>query len=283
MSGGAGNPATLRKRATVAIERINQTDHFKFRWGKLDKYHKADLAGHIRKTGKGLDPVLLWQDSEASQDTSAALVLIDGEHRLAAYKAAGWKRGIPAVILHCDRRTALLAAVGANAKQVLPLSRTERTDAAWRLVREPVEPSYTRKEIVGMASVSARTVNYMRSRWTEMVKAGQEPTGEWWCDRSGPSEEREGSEMTDARREREIAILVSEIRDVIDRRKRPEKAILRDGWAVDTAILEAIGDKRFKELADYFFGENEERDEWFGDTLTDDADCSDDEMEDVNF
>ncbi len=283
MSGGAGNSATLRKRATVAIERINQTDHFKFRWGKLDGYHKADLAGHIRKTGKALDPVLLWRDSEASDDTNAPLVLIDGEHRLAAYKAVGWKRGVPAIILHCDRRAALLAALGTNAKQVLPLSRTERTDAAWRLVREPVEPSYTRKEIVGMASVSARTVNYMRSRWAEMVKAGQEPTGEWGRDRSGPSEEREGSEMTDARREREIAILVSEIRDVIDRRKRPEKAILRDGWAVDTAILEAIGDKRFKDLADYFFGENEERDEWFGDTLTDDADCSDDDMDDVNF
>lgn len=283
MSGGAGNPATLRKRATVAIERINQTDHFKFRWGKLDKYHKADLAVHIRKTGKALDPVLLWQDSEASQDASAALVLIDGEHRLAAYKAAGWRRGIPAVILHSDRRTALLAALGANAKQVLPLSRTERTDAAWRLVREPVKPSYTRKEIVGMASVSARTVNYMRSRWAEMVKAGQEPTGEWGRDRSGQSDDWDGSEMTDARREREIAILVSEIRDVIDRRKRPEKAILRDGWAVDTAILEAIGDKRFKDLADYFFGENEERDEWFGDTLADDADCSDDEMDDVSF
>ncbi len=280
MSGGAGNPATLLKRATVAIERINQTDDFKFRWGKLDGHHKADLAGHIRKTGKTLDPVLLWRDSE---DAKAPLVLIDGEHRLAAYKVVGWKKGIPAVILHCDRRTALLAALGANAKHVLPLSQTERTDAAWRLVREPVQPPYTRKEIVGMASVSARTVNYMRSRWTEMVKAGQEPTGEWWRDRSGPSEEREGSEMTDARREREIAILVSEIRDVIDRRKRPEKAILRDGWAVDTAILEAIGDKRFKELADYFFGENEERDEWFGDTLTDDVDCLADDMEDVNF
>ncbi|MCD1265998.1 hypothetical protein B5M44_12720 [Shinella sumterensis] len=280
MSGGAGNPATLRKRATVAIERINQTDHFKFRWGKLDKYHKADLAGHLRKTGKALDPVLLWRDSE---DGNAALVLIDGEHRLAAYKAVGWKKGVPAIILHCDRRTALLAALGANAKHVLPLSQTERTDAAWRLVREPVQPPYTRKEIVGLASVSARTVNYMRSRWTEMVKAGQEPTGEWGRDRSGHSEDRDGSEMTDARREREIAILVSEIRDVIDRRKRPEKAILRDGWAVDTAILEAIGDKRFKDLADYFFGENEERNEWFGDTLTDDADCSGDDMDDVNF
>lgn len=77
MSGGAGNPATLRKRATVAIERINQTDHFKFRWGKLDKYHKADLAGHLRKTGKALDPVLLWRDSE---DWNAAL-----------YSAAIWK------------------------------------------------------------------------------------------------------------------------------------------------------------------------------------------------
>ncbi|MCZ7494300.1 hypothetical protein O8B39_07310 [Agrobacterium rhizogenes] len=283
MSGAAGNPATLRKKATVAIERIDQTDDFKFRWGKLDKYHKADLAGHLRKTGKAFDPVLLWRDSDGSGDARTPLVLIDGEHRPAAYKAVGWKKGVPAIILHCDRRTALLAALGANAKHVLPLSQTERTDAAWRLVREPVQPPYTRKEIVGLASVSARTVNYMRSRWTEMVKAGQKPTGEWGRDRSGQSEEREGSEMSDARREREIAILVSEIRDVIDRRKRPEKAILRDGWAVDTAILEAIGDKRFKDLADYFFGENEERDEWFGDTLADDADCSDDDMDDVNF
>ncbi|MCZ7908334.1 MULTISPECIES: ParB/RepB/Spo0J family partition protein [Agrobacterium] len=263
---------------------ITRSDDFKFRFGKLDRHHKADLAGHLRRTGKPLDPVLLWRDMTADEVDVVPLILLDGEHRIAAYKAVGDQGRVPAIILHCDRRTALLAALGGNAKYVLSLSQMERTDAAWRLVREPVEPSYTRKEIVGMASVSARTVNYMRSRWAEMVKAGQEPTGEWGRDRSDKTTERDGDEMTDARREREIALLVTEIRDVIDRRKRPEKAILRDGQAVDTAIIEALGDKRFKELADYFFGEDEQRDEWLGDTLTDDADCSDNnEVEDANF
>ena len=138
-----------------------------------------------------------------------------------------------------------------------------------------------------MASVSARTVNYMRSRWTEMVKAGQEPTGEWWRDRSGLAVDRDDREMTDAQREREIAILVSEIRDLIDRRKRPEKAILRDSHAVDTAIIDALGDQRFKDLADYFFGGDAEKDEWLLDAAADDDDADapddDDEIEDAQF
>lgn len=281
MSRDGGRFAILRTKANIGFDQITRLDDFKFRSGKLDRHHKADLARHLRRTGKPLDPILLWRDAATGEGDAVPLVLVDGEHRIAAYRAAGGWECIPAITLHCDRRTALLAALGGNAKHVLPLSQTERTDAAWRLVREPVEPPYARKEIVGMASVSARTVNYMRSRWTEMVQAGQEPTGEWWRDRSDKSAERVGDEMTDARREREITILVSEIRDVIDRRKRPEKAILRDGHAVDTAIIKALGDKRFKELADYFFGDNKDQDEWLMDTMSDDAEASDDKDDDA--
>lgn len=273
-----------REKASVVLDQITRSDDFKFRWGKLDRHHKADLAGHLRRTGKPLDPVLLWRDTADDNVFAAPLILLDGEHRICAYQTVGVMDSIPAIILHCDRRTAILAALGGNAKRVLPLSQAERTDAAWRLVRESVTPPYTRKEIVGMASVSARTVNYMRSRWAEMVKAGQEPTGEWWRDRSGLVAEQSCEEMTDARREQEIAILVSEIRDVIDRRKRPDKVILRDGGAVGTAIIEALGDQRFKDLAEYFFGDDQDHDEWCLDAITDEADALEtDEAEDANF
>ncbi len=271
--------AAVRTHALVRLDRITRTDDFTFRRKRLDRHHKADLAGHIRGTGKPLDPVLLWRDASAEDGDAAPLVLLDGAHRIAAYKTANWSEPVPAIVLTCDRRAALLAALGHNARHVLPLSQMERMDAAWRLVRETVEPPYTRAEIVGLAAVSKRTVNYMRRRWAEMRAADEEPCGEWFRDRSGRVNDYEMAlDMTDAQRHREIEALATDIRDVLDRRKRPEKAILVDSYAVNEAIVTALGDPRFKQIAEWFVGGRDNLDEWVADVNEwDDADDGDDE------
>jgi len=251
--------ATIKRAASVALGQITQDDDFWFRRGGIDSAHKADLASTIRNTGKALDPVLLWQP-----EGSDKLILLDGAHRLAAYLAVKWSGEIPAMILAgADRRTALGAALKANSKRALGLSQAERMDAAWRLVREPVTPRFKVREIGFLADVAGRTVDNMRARFRVMHEQGIEITGSWARDRTSAEYGNDPTQgMTDAQRRAEIAKLAGEIRDLIDRRKHPERAILRDSFAVWDAVQEAFGEKTVKSMLEYLLGGEDEADEW---------------------
>lgn len=251
--------ATIKKAASAALGQITQDDGFWFRRGGIDAAHKADLASTIRNTGKALDPVLLWQPEGGEKP-----ILLDGAHRLAAYRAANWAGEIPAVILvGVDRRTALGAALKANAKRALGLSQAERMDAAWRLVREPVAPRFKVREIVYLADVAASTVDNMRARFRVMHEEGIEITDSWARDRRTlPQDDEALDRMTDAQRRAEITKLAAEIRDLIDRRKHPERMILRESEAVWEAVHEAFGEVATKRMLDYLLGGEDEADDW---------------------
>lgn len=245
----------------VELSRINRRSaDFRFRSAGIDQGHKADLARTLAgKGGQPLDPVALWEDPEAGP--KAKLQVLDGIHCVAAYHSVGWVGPIPAVIFRGDRREALGVALSRNARHVLPLPQIDRLNAAWRLVREPVVPRFKVVEVARLASVSSRVVDKMRSRWREMREANQEPTGDWSRDQHAVSNEQDEEEtMSERDREAAIKALCGEIRDVLDRRKRPDRAILRDGDAVGEAVVRALGDQRFKAIASYFFGNAEE--EW---------------------
>ncbi|HHW34668.1 MAG TPA: ParB N-terminal domain-containing protein [Paracoccus solventivorans] len=255
------NPMTIQRAALVALDRIAYEDDFRFRAGSVDPAHKADLASTIKNTGKALDPVLLWQPPEDGE----RLVLLDGAHRVAAYQAAKWQREIPALVLvGADRRAALGAALKANSKRTLGLSQAERMDAAWRLVREPVEPRFKVREIAHLADVAARTVKYMRARFRTMHEEGTEITGSWARDRrSLPQDDEELVRMSDARRRAEIEKLAADVRDLFDRRKHPERVILCDSYAVWEAVEAALGEKAMKEMLAYLLGgDDDEANEW---------------------
>ncbi|WBU54632.1 hypothetical protein [Paracoccus sp. SCSIO 75233] len=240
----------------IDLGRINRRPgDFCFRWGGVDRHHKADLVQALgRNGGKPFDPVTLWVDPEAQANSK--LTVLDGLHRIAAYHAAKWSGPIPAVILQVTRKDALAVALKENTRHVLPFSQAERMDAAWRLVREPVKPRFKVNEVARLASVSGRVVDKMRARWTLMQERGEEPTGGWSRDQHeepyGPDEGWQP--MTDKARERATKELTGMIRDLLDRRKHPEMPILRDAEAVNRAVLDALGDQRFNELCEYQHG-----------------------------
>jgi hypothetical protein len=95
----------------------------------------------------------------------------------------------------------------------------------------------------------------MRKRFKAMQEAANEPTGDWMRDRHGREWSGEDlPQMSEAQRTAGIAGLVRDIRDLFDRRKHPERAILRDTEAVDTALIEALGFPRMRGIADYLCG-----------------------------
>jgi hypothetical protein len=253
--------ATTRKEALVALHAISYDAAFDFRANGIETTHKADLASIIRNTGKALDPVTLWRDGR--QSGAGKLTLLDGAHRIEAYRAVGWAEPIPAIIYECDRKTALANALSGNSRRTLQLTQAERMDAAWRLVRELVEPRFTVKEIVAAAGVSQRNVKYMRSRFRTMHEEGTEITGQWHRDRTSQEQADDPAGMlSDVQRRAGIHELVKDFRDMLDRRKHPERLILRDAHAVEEAIVEAVGEKRFKQMIEYHLGEEAEADEW---------------------
>ncbi len=238
--------------ASVALDRIVTSRGFRFREGPLDQYHRDDLARSLTVSAEPFAPLLLWRQRGAPDNTP--LIVLDGEHRLAAYRMVKWPDKVPALILEGDRRSALAAALSANAMPVKPLSLTERLNAAWRLVREDVTPRYKRNEIARLAKVGIRTVANMRARWAVMQTRETAATGNWKRDQRDRTYLIEGEPMlTDAQRGDAIAGLAARLRDLLDYRKNPDP-ILRDAQAVDEAIISAMGERRIYEMASFAGG-----------------------------
>lgn len=272
---------------SVCLNQILTRGEFRFRRTDLDTPHVRQLRQQITNSERPLDPILLWHDPE--KDT---LVLLDGRHRMSAYRAARWKGKVPCLVLIGERRAALLAALGANTRHVLPLSNPERMDAAWRLVREPVTPRFKVNEIAEQSGVSIRTIKTMRKRLALFAANGEEPSGNWAKDRK---DEADGDwvPLSDAQRERGIKNLVADVRDLLDWRKHgSENPILRDSDAVGEAIAIALGAQRVRAIFEYQYGDG--HDEWAafsedlpteatGWTTDDPSEDEDDDLETVPF
>lgn len=243
-----------RERTFVAPRVISIRDDFVARKGAEDRAHVRTLAQAVANQGP-LDPVLLWRDG-------GTLVLLDGAYRLAAYKAAGWNDPIPAIIVLCDRRTALLLAAKANVKDKLSLTPTERADLAWKLVREP-GMDFSKPEIARATGVSTATVARMRARLKVLLGMPEvEITGHWWRDRADEATEGvERDQMSEAERRKVIEEIAKQLRNVLDWRRPGAKTA--DSSIVYAALYEALGVQSVRFFVDWSFGGMaEEAEEW---------------------
>lgn len=249
-------PVTARN-AYVQPREITELDEFFSR--PIDRAHVRTLAQTIERK-ETLDRIVLWHDDRDPE--RPRLVLLDGRHRLAAYRAArgtrkGHNRGIPARILTCDRATAHLRAVEDNAKNRLALTTWQRMDAAWHLVRLFDDNGLSKRQIRDATGASERTVANMRVRWREMIAADKEPTGEWRRDRSDeawqPAEPEEYEQLIETR----LAAF-----------KPAAGAMTRDPDAVVWEVLaRSFGEHRLRQLFEYGLG-GEEPDEFFDHHVT---------------
>ena len=257
--------AVHREKTLVPPKGIIIRADFVARKGAQDRAHVRTLAQAVKNHG-ALDPVLLWRDG-------AALVLLDGAYRLAAYRAAGWRGDVPAIVVSCDRRTALLLAAGANSKDKVGLAPQEKADLAWRLVREP-GMNFSKPELARATGISTATIGRMRARWRVLERVPDvEITGNWWRDRVDSADEAERpGPMSDAQRRQAVDELVKRLRDVLDWRK--PGAATRDSTLTYEALHVALGPQHVRAFADWAFGGigEEEVDEW-GSFAVDDVDA----------
>jgi len=252
---------TCRTARMLPPAEIIRDLEFSFRRdGKPDKAFTRTLAQALR-TGGALDPILVWAEEEEGIATGR-FVLLDGVHRLAAYRSVrgpdGNRKPVPAVVLCGGRKGATLAALRANSRESLPLTLQERADAAWRLVRD-ARYSCTVPETASAAGISPRTVDSMRSRWKAMQAAGKKPSGEWWQDRQDtPPDRSQEPEMTDEQREAAKNELANALR------KTMAPWINKDSQLVAESLRAAIGAHDLRSMAEYLFGAAEgEEDEFY--------------------
>lgn len=253
MTSGAQPNLSQTRTPRFLMPRDIATDAaFQFRQMGTDKAHAKSLAQTLRTVGD-LDPVLVWQEVNADGQPTGRLILLDGHHRLAAYATLkGHREAVPAVVLKGDRAGAMLAAVQANTRDSLPLTKNERMDAAWRLVRLPGK-RLTVPTVAKAAGVGAATVDRMRKRWVEMQAQSKEASGQWWRDRNDELPEmKDRPEMTDAERSAAIEQLAGAIN------KAMGKMPWQDQNLAAEALLRAIGTYKLRTMADYLFGNDDE-------------------------
>jgi len=134
-----------------------------------DEKHVQDLKRGL-EVSKALEPVLVaWIGPDA--------YLIDGHHRMLAYKLARRAEPIPVVSFTGSVDAAVLAAGEANSRAKLPMSTRERMNYGWRLVL--MGKHYTKVMIVQAAGVSDRQVALMR-RAAKDLGSQAFAYREWW-------------------------------------------------------------------------------------------------------
>ncbi len=251
-TGTTASSAPRYEEYDAPLNLIRRDSYFAVRGFKLNPDHVKALAARIRTIGT-LDPVLLWEGG-------GGFVVLDGAHRVAAYGQAGWQERIPAQIVHCDRRNALLLAVQANSKLTLALTNSERWNLAWRLVREADRAGaalFSKRQIVEATGTSKGTVDNMRAALLAFMRAGKKPTGNWVMDRAA-NKSGDWTEMSDE----EAAEMIEQV--ARDLRKALNVRGVRNEQVLAVALQKAVGDHRLREWVDYLYaddGEGEDADE----------------------
>lgn len=239
------------QRRYLQRHEITADDAFQFRQWGIHREHVRGLAQTLRNTGQ-LDPVLVWEEIDAEGRPTGRLILLDGQHRIAAHDTVHkGRKGILAAVFRGNRNEAMLEAVRANSRESLPLTKNERMDAAWRIVRltgkRPTVPA-----TASAAGVAPRTVDMMRKRWAAMQAEGRQATGGWWKDRQDePPQIKDEPEMTDKERQQRVAALAEEIRKALGRQPWQDEQIAAE------ALLFAVGLHKLKSMAGYLFAEEE--------------------------
>lgn len=128
--------------------------------------HILNLARAIKR-GDEMPPILVFP-------IGRDYYVMDGHHRLAAYDNAEWTKAIPAQVFTGSLKEAERVALRSNNKDKLSLTREDRTEAAWRLVRQD-HPQDSIKSIMEDAGVAKGTVNTMRATREKLKELGNSP------------------------------------------------------------------------------------------------------------
>lgn len=112
-------------------------------------------------TKKPLEPLTIFW-------TGSTWALIDGHHRLQAYKDIKHLEPVPVNVFDGSLDEAIGQALKGNSKDKLPMAKSEKTNAAWRLV---ISTGLSLSELVEASTISKPTIITMRKALRHLTAA----------------------------------------------------------------------------------------------------------------
>jgi hypothetical protein len=131
-------------------DRVFQWRLPKENWFEEDR-HARELVRVLSEHKRPLDPILVTA-------VGPKLYVIDGHHRVDAYHTVKWNRPVPVEYFEGTLKEARVEAFKRNSKNKLSMTRDDKFEGAWRLVKEGEE---TQTQIADITTVSVRTIATM--------------------------------------------------------------------------------------------------------------------------
>jgi hypothetical protein len=119
--------------------------------------HIFGMAQALHRQRTPLTPIIVFPVGDV-------FYVMDGHHRLAAYDTARWTKAIPAQVYQGSLDAAWRSALGRNSRDKLPMSKEDKTSAAWRIVKKN-DPRDSIASTANLSQVSESTVDNMRKVW----------------------------------------------------------------------------------------------------------------------
>lgn len=163
-------PKSLPLDSVTTLEAVFQLRN------ELTPYQIEKLVRVIR-SGQTVDPLsVCW--------CSGRFVLIDGHHRLEAYKKAGFKGKVPVTLLMADTATELCAeALRENSKSKIQMTAEERSEGAWRIASTEMflaDGQLKEAKLKGMVNVSSGQLHNFRKAYKKIKDEGGDPLCMSW-------------------------------------------------------------------------------------------------------
>lgn len=214
----------------------------------INRSHVRTLAAVITQ-GTHVPPLLVWPNTDPETGLTR-FTLLDGHHRLAAYACLKKTDAIPVRMFEGDVMEAMEAAVKANTETRLPLTPTQRKNAAWKLVWLYSDAMSIRRTAQA-AGVSKRFVSIMRARASLMKAQGQDWTGNWYNDqRDHGSDQDQYQEMTNGQRKSAIKQLSKDLQKAAGMWPKKDREVFAD--ALDLAF-----GPFHRDAAEYLYGDGD--------------------------
>ena len=122
----------------------------------------ANSIGDKPDKPKMLDPIVVWW-------SGLQWYVIDGHHRLLAYRKRGVKLPVPVITFEGTLDEAVAYSALSNSRDKLPMTLKDKLNMAWRLT---LHLRRTKQQVADACAVSARTVATMRKAKSELLAAG---------------------------------------------------------------------------------------------------------------
>lgn len=205
--------------------------------GSTDGGHVAALVRAIAAKSRScqfLDPVTVYR-------VGAKAYLVDGHHRMAAYRAANITLPVPVRWFEGSLEGAVQESAGSNQKAKLPMRFQERQEVAWRLT---IMGGVSKSRIAEASGVCARTVAGMRATLREYRERFPEvAVGGLWEARRALNGDETRKEWTDEMDKEEIEAFESGMRKLFGSRPRTKAPNFGE------ALLRLYGKEFFRDLA----------------------------------